>query len=494
MKHDVSKRIVATIAHTPIGNLSRCLITALSAVFSVSMTSGQQLPKALLLTGNGNMPELQENYPPWVHEFQNDQVIEILDGIVDIDSTAELSDLNAENLTQYDVLISNSLFLAPDADGLDAIRDFVANGKSFLTLHCGILSFLNWEKYEEFIGGIFIGGPSAEPKTFRVHTANHEFWGYPYSFRASRPHPISLSVGDFDITDELYFFQPSTPDIDVIARAENHPVMWWRPFKRGKIMSLTLGHDATAKSNPGYQELLKNGVRWLTGYPLIYQMAIPPISNRTLQYERFLTSPTASILAGGGVSVHRIENPSTLFKLGKRNGEHLDLALDGDTGTARFTVAIQNEKGLVTEKEMVLQVVEDGTGNIAAYYGNSIDGSAAENESGLLGLRNIIDGDLTTRWSSKPGAEASLTLDLRKTYPLTKINILWEASYAAAYNIMLSADGKNWYSGHQTTIGSGALETIVMPRPMQARFIRLDMKQRATGKVGYSIYELEVFQ
>ena len=254
----------------------------------VISSQGQSLPKVLLLTGNGNLPQLKENYPPWVHEFDNDQVTEILSGIVQIDITSDLSTLNSQNLTNYDMIISNSLFLTPGEEQLESLYNFVAEGKSVLTLHCGILSFLNWKKYEEFMGGIFIGGPSSDPETFKVYTTNDEFWGYPYSFRKLAEHPVSAVVDDFDTKDELYYFQPNKSDFHVIARAENHPIMWWHPVGKGKVMSLTLGHDEEAKNNQGYQELLKSGVRWLMNYSLVRTPKLINISNRKSDYLNFL--------------------------------------------------------------------------------------------------------------------------------------------------------------------------------------------------------------
>src|SRR5690606_4414442 len=106
---------------------------------------------------------------------------DILKDIAVVDLTTDLNILATPAVDEYDLIISNSIFLTPTSAQLDGLYSFVANGKSYLTLHCGILSLLNWKKYEEFIGGIFIGGPSTVPAEFNVTTANIEFWGYQYS-------------------------------------------------------------------------------------------------------------------------------------------------------------------------------------------------------------------------------------------------------------------------------------------------------------------------
>lgn len=441
--------------------------------------------KALILTGNGNVPVPKGIYPPWVHEFHNEEVIKILHGIVDVDTTSDLLNLNTRYLKQYDLLICNSLFLDPTDDELKAVYDFVAGGKSFMTLHCGMLNFLNWDRYEEFIGGIFIGGPSTDPSVYRVYTSNEELWGYKYRFRDSSEHPVSRAVKDFDTEDELYYFQPSTTNIVVIARAENHPVMWWHPVGKGKVMSLTLGHDIRAKRNPGYHELLRNGTRWLIGYPLIYPDKIPVISDRELIYKDFVNT---SIVLDSGLLIHSIDNPDSLYKI--TSGK--DLVLDGKVGSAPFNISVKNTKGHVTVKEVLLSIARDGTGNIAGYYGNSIQGTASENTNRMFDIRNIIDGDAGSRWSSRNCEQAEVILDLKKEYSLGRMLINWEASYAKHYDVFGSVDGKKWTIIKSVVDGHGGKEVFDISST-NVRFVKLNLKEKATGKRGYSIYEMELF-
>src|SRR5687768_7548486 len=134
-------------------------------VFIALTCVGQSQPRVLIITGNGNSTFANEKYPPWIHEFQNDKVVAILKDNMDveIDVYEDLTILTRDKLRSYDLIISNSIFLTPTKNQLDAVHEFVSQGKSFLTLHAGILSFLNWDRYAEFTGGLFIGGPSSEP-------------------------------------------------------------------------------------------------------------------------------------------------------------------------------------------------------------------------------------------------------------------------------------------------------------------------------------------
>src|SRR5690606_20695233 len=294
--------------------------------------------------------------------------------------------------------------------------------------------------YEEFIGGIFIGGPSTVPEEFNVVTSNTEFWGYNYSFRNEEPHPISLAVDDFVIKDEIYYFQPSIRDFHVIARAENLPVMWWHPVGRGKVMSLTLGHDRDAKNNRGYQELLRHGVQWLIGAPIIAGSQPRVVSNRDNIYKDFVVlSDIAGHQHTKPVRFNVVTNTRPdLFSVTSSNNGRIQLKLTGKTGQGDFTVQAQGNPRSAT-KLFNVSVVEDGTGNIAAYHGNTASGSTNEN-SYLFDAGNVLDDDLSTRWSSMATDSAWVAIDLQKTYTIRKVILEWEASFAISYNIQGSKD------------------------------------------------------
>lgn len=470
------------------------VLASMILLFLATICPGQNLPRTLIITGNGNVPAYKDGYPPWRHEFQNEKVVEILKDISAVDVTSDLSVLHPEKLQQYDLVISNSIFLTPDKEQLDALYNFVAGGKSYLTLHCGILSLLNWDKYEDFIGGIFIGGPSSVPPAFKVYTTNTLFWGYEYSFRKESEHPVSRVTDDFITRDELYHIQPSTRDFHVIARAENLPVMWWHPVGKGKVMSLTLGHDEAAKNNPGYQSLLRAGVQWLTGVPLI--VGDPPrvVSTRNRSFENFMQLSAVSIRSNARVNlqVTHYSNPG-LFTAEITADGKVNLRLNGKTGEGKFTVQAKQANGFSSTKTYDVRVVEDGSGNIASYQGNTAGCSSNENQSPVFNAVNVIDDDTTTRWSSAPAETAWVAIDLQKSYQIKKIVLHWEASYAVRYTIEGSQDGKTWHPLATATNGDGDIDTFDSINK-QARYLRVNMTQRAPGKWGYSLFEVKVFR
>ncbi|WP_209405251.1 ThuA domain-containing protein [Pseudozobellia sp. WGM2] len=458
---------------------------------SVSLAYGQNLPKALLLTGNGNEPKVIEGYPPWIHEFHTEMVSEILSNIVVTETTSDLGFLNDETLKDYDLIISYSLFLSPNKEQLDALYDFISQGKSLLTLHCGILSFLNWDRYEEVMGGIFIGGPSSEPTRFNISTTNMEFWGYDYSFRENEEHPVSKVVDDFEVEDELYYFQPSTPEFEVIARAENHPVMWWHPVGKGKVMSLTLGHGAQVKKEQGYRQLLENGARWLLNFPLIKAPKLKPFSTREKKYQNVLNLAEITYSNDSNLVFEISHNDDNLLPTTERG--FVDLEIGKKAGNFEFLVSARNSNGFSTENEIEAQIVEDGDGNIASYYGNKVYSSSTEAKNILFDSKNVIDGNPTTRWASDFVDPSWIMLDLQKTYEIGRIKLTWEDSYATEYTLEISENGENWNTIADVLEGDGKTDEFKF-KPEIARFVRVIGKKRFRPNYGYSIFEIEVYK
>ena len=149
--------------------------------------------------------------------------------------------------------------MEPSAEQFKAFYKFIEGGKSYFSIHAGLVSFLNSDEYLAMMGAKFINHDDA--KTFTVNSYN-AWYGWEAEDKRQK-HPIVNDVHDFKILDELYLAQFLTSDIEVIARAEFHPIMWTRQWKKGRILCLTLGHGDYSQQNPGFQKLLLNGVAWL---------------------------------------------------------------------------------------------------------------------------------------------------------------------------------------------------------------------------------------
>ena len=110
-------------------------------------------------------------------------------------------------------------------------------------------------------------------------------------------------------------------------------------------------------------------------------------------------------------------------------------------------------------------------------------------------VANAVDGDLTTRWSSRHQDNEWIAVDLENCYLLTAVKLFWEAAYATSYDIELSDDGEDYHLAKAVTGAEGGVQTVDIRHEGQAvpaRFVRVLCKTRNTG-YGSSLWEMEVY-
>lgn len=103
--------------------------------------------------------------------------------------------------------------------------------------------------------------------------------------------------------------------------------------------------------------------------------------------------------------------------------------------------------------------------------------------------RNVVNGDLSTRWSSTYSDRNWIAVDLGDNYHVTEVILRWEAAYGRAYQIQISDDGESWTTLRTVTNGSGGVDTLSVDGT--GRYVRLNGQERGT-RWGYSLWSFEV--
>lgn len=136
--------------------------------------------------------------------------------------------------------------------------------------------------------------------------------------------------------------------------------------------------------------------------------------------------------------------------------------------------------------------------------------SGEENAGTFTG--NIIDGDPGSRWGSNFNDDEWVYLDLGSDVYISRVGILWEASYASEYEIQTAPDGcpmtthTGRYAGVERTVDIPAewktvASVSLSQRPSgevastvgaTGRYVRMRGLKRASD-YGYSIYEMNVY-
>lgn len=109
-------------------------------------------------------------------------------------------------------------------------------------------------------------------------------------------------------------------------------------------------------------------------------------------------------------------------------------------------------------------------------------------ETTLLEAKNCIDKNLNTRWSSNWNDNQTLILDLGKACDVSKMILFWEMACAKNYNILCSANGKDWQNVFEQPNCSGGIEIIDFEKT-QANYIKIDLLERDT-RYGFSLWEV----
>jgi len=142
----------------------------------------------------------------------------------------------------------------------EAVKEFVASGKGFYSLHNNSHVSLSSKSYREVMGGAYIGHPPQRP--FKVNVVN-------------RDHPITQGVRDFMVNDEQHFVVYDKDPQNIFLRAENIDGLtygdhgtesisgWAHEYGKGRVVFTAVGHNIHAMWQPEYFKLQKNAVRWL---------------------------------------------------------------------------------------------------------------------------------------------------------------------------------------------------------------------------------------
>ncbi|UWX53763.1 ThuA domain-containing protein [Maribacter litopenaei] len=174
------------------------------------------------------------------------------DGI-NITYTEDVNDLNERNLSLYDGLIvyANHEEITPSQE--KALLDYVREGHAFIPIHSASFCFKNSPEYIDLVGAQFLEHGTG---TFTTDIIKKE-------------HPIMQNVEPFSIWDETYVHDKIADDITVLmerVEGDHHePWTWVKEYGDGKVFYTAYGHDERTWANPGFQNLVKEGILWAVG-------------------------------------------------------------------------------------------------------------------------------------------------------------------------------------------------------------------------------------
>jgi putative membrane-bound dehydrogenase-like protein len=167
----------------------------------------------------------------------------------------------SEVIAGVDVLILSNNKPFTNAATRAAIVQHLQNGKGIVGLHAGL--WYNWKDWPEYNRNLIGGG-----------SRGHDKYGEFEVVVTEPTHPLLRGVpAKFTLKDELYYFEPDPQGapIKVLATAhtqaknKDYPQVFTVEQAKGRVVGLTLGHDASAHEHAAYIQLLRNAVFWSAG-------------------------------------------------------------------------------------------------------------------------------------------------------------------------------------------------------------------------------------
>lgn len=183
--------------------------------------------------------------------------------------TDDVTPFTAENLKQYDAVMFYTTGELPLTDEQKAaFMDYIRSGHGFIGVHSATDTFYKWADYGEMIGGYFDDHPwhqqvtidVVDPKNKLVHFLGKSF----------QLNDEIYQIRDFkaDTSHVLLKLDPNSVDLtkkNVHKRDYGWPVAWTRMDGKGRVFYCSLGHEHDVWTDPRYQELLLNGIKWAMG-------------------------------------------------------------------------------------------------------------------------------------------------------------------------------------------------------------------------------------
>jgi uncharacterized protein len=169
------------------------------------------------------------------------------------------------DLSEYDVLIDYLTDSTLTETQLEGLLSFIRDGNGYVGVHCASdltnvasdnpADLLDQRdepvpELREMLGGYFVTHPEQAEFTVEITDSDH---------------PITAEIENFTVFDEPY--QVEYEDVHVLARMEHpdldeYPVAWTKPYGKGRVFYLSLGHTEEAFDTDGFRALLRNGIEW----------------------------------------------------------------------------------------------------------------------------------------------------------------------------------------------------------------------------------------
>ena len=242
----------------PIIKITGIIFLSILMIFGTFCRKKADPVRVLLITGGHDFDE--EPFYAFMKSLQDITVSEVK-------HPDALAMFRPENRALHDVVL---LYDMPGTISEQEKKDFtdcLKEGKGLIVLHHAYCSYQDWPEYQTIVGGRYHQEVWTDDKGVLHPASTYE---HDVQFRvkvADTKHPVTKGIPDFDIVDETYGNGSVNPDVHVLLTTDDPSstpsVAWTNRYGKSKVVTILLGHDNQAWTNPSFKKLLTQAVLWV---------------------------------------------------------------------------------------------------------------------------------------------------------------------------------------------------------------------------------------
>jgi len=214
--------------------------------------------RVLLITGGHSFD--REPFDTFIHSLPGCIVTEVK-------HPDALAMFRPENRALYDVVLFYDMPASISEQEKNDFMDCLRVGKGMVVWHHAYCSYQDWPEYQNIIGGRYHEKPWTDDRGV-AHPAS--VYQHDVQFRVKvvdKKHPVTKGVKDFDILDETYGRGIVNPGVHVLLATyeptSTPSVAWTNRYGKSNIVTILLGHDDHAWTNPDFVKLLTQAIMWV---------------------------------------------------------------------------------------------------------------------------------------------------------------------------------------------------------------------------------------
>ena len=233
---------------------------------------------SMIICVNADASSLMEKNPVRVllvtggHDFDKEPFfafMKSLPGIVvtEVKHPDALSMFRVENRKSYDVIL---LYDMPNKISEQEKKDFMDclnAGKGLVVWHHAYCSYQDWPEYQNIAGGRYYERPWTDTKGVSQPASTYK---HDVRFKvkvSDSKHPVTKGIKDFEIIDETYGRGIVQSDVHVLLTTDEPTstpsIAWTKRYGKSKVVTILLGHDHQAWTNPSFAKLLTQAIMWV---------------------------------------------------------------------------------------------------------------------------------------------------------------------------------------------------------------------------------------